>query len=241
MEQGGGQRQAGVGGHAGGGGVDDAVGLGQHRGQPVGGGTGGASGPEVPVQLGGEGGGPLGQRVDDGDLPGAQGERGVGDGRARAAGAELHDPLQRRVGQAPGEGRGEAGDVRVVTGGPAGVVEDDRVDRAERLGLRGERVQVLDDELLARVGDVQPVEAEVPGGAQQVAHGLGRHPEGVDVDQPVQVAQALPVGLPLVQGRAERRADAGADQSDEIRVLGHRGPPERLGSTPERPMYEPVR
>ena len=87
----------------------------------------------------------------------------------------------------------------------------------------GEGAQMPDDVLLARVGDVQAVEAQVPGGAQQVAHCCGRDAEGVDVDQPVHVAQTLPVGLPLVQCGAERRADAGTDQSDEIRVLGHRG------------------
>lgn len=143
------------------------------------------------------------------------------DGGAGAARAELHHALQRHVGQAAGEGGGEAGDVRVVADGPA-VLEDDGVDRAERLGLRIERVQVLDDVPLARVGDVEPVESEQPGRAQQLAHALGRYVDHVQVEEPVQTAQALQVGLPLVQRGAERRADAGADQPDEIRVLEHR-------------------
>ena len=68
----------------------------------------------------------------------------MGDGRARAARAELDDPLQRGVGQPRAKDGGEAGDVGVVPDGAA-VLEDDGVDRAERRGLRGERVEVLDD------------------------------------------------------------------------------------------------
>jgi hypothetical protein len=214
--------------------VDDAVGLREQPRLPVRGRGGGTAPAEGSVQGVGQGGGPFGQGVDDGDPLGAEGERGVRDGRARAAGAQLHDPLQRYVGQPAGEGRGETGDVRVVAD-RAAVLEDDGVDRAQRLGLWGECVQVLDDELLAGVRDVEPVETEVAGGPHQIAHRLGRHPERVDVDQPVQQAKALPVALPLVQRRAERRADAGTDQSDEIRVLGHTGLPS--GSL----MYELVR
>lgn len=143
------------------------------------------------------------------------------DGGPGAPGTELHDALQRSVPQPPRERRREPGHVRVVADRPSVGLEDHRVDRAERLGLRGERVQVLDDQLLAGVRDVQPVEAEVPRTPQQVPHGLGRHAQHVDVDQPVQVPEPLPAGLTFVQGRTERRADTGTDQTDEIRVLGH--------------------
>ncbi|CAM5743370.1 hypothetical protein SALBM311S_01811 [Streptomyces alboniger] len=69
-----------------------------------------------------------------------------------------------------------------------------------------------DDVLLARMRDVEPVEAQVSGRPQQIAHRLGADAQGVDVDDPVQVAQALTVCLPLVQRGAERLADAGADR-----------------------------
>lgn len=147
------------------------------------------------------------------------------DGRARAARAQLHDPLQGHVGQPAREGRGEAGDVGVVAGRSA-VLEDDGVDRAERLGLRGERVQVPDDQLLARVGDVQPVEAQVPGGPHQLSDRLGADTERVDVDEPVHIAQALPVGLPLVQRRAQRGPDAGCRSVRRDTSPWPRGPPE---------------
>lgn len=178
----------------------------------------------MPIQPGGKIGGTVGHRVDDGDMPGAQREHGMRDSRPRTARSQLHNPLQGDIGQPAGEGRREPGDIRVVPDRPA-TVEHDGVDRTERRGLRSELVEVLDDQLLAGVRDVQPVEAEVPCGAYEVAHRLRTDTEPVDVDQPVQTAQALPVGLPLVQRGTERRADAGSDEADEIRVLGHGGPP----------------
>lgn len=69
--------------------------------------------------------------------------------------------------------------------------------------------------------DVQAVETDGAGGPQQLPHILGPYTDLTDVEPPVQIAQALPVGLPLVQGGAERGADPFADQTDEIRVLGH--------------------
>ncbi len=76
---------------------------------------------------------------------------------------------------------------------------------------------MLDDELLARVRDVEPVEAQVAGGAAQFAHRLRAHTEHVDVDEPVHIPQSLPVGLTFVQGRTEGVPDTGTDQPDEIR------------------------
>lgn len=131
----------------------------------------------------------------------------MGDGRPRAARAELDDPFQRDVGQSAREGGRETGDVRVVSR-RAAVLEDDGVDRAECGGLRSEIVEMRDDELFAGVRDVQPVEADVACGPYEIADGLRRNAEGVDVDQPVQTAQPLPVGLPLVQGGAEGGADS---------------------------------
>ncbi len=70
-----------------------------------------------------------------------------------------------------------------------------------------------------------PSKPEVTGGPYEIAHRVRLDAQRVDVDQPVQIAQPLPVGLPLVQCGAQRRADAGADEPDEKRVLGHDGPP----------------
>lgn len=211
-------------GHTGGRGVHDAVGTGEQPGERVRCRGGGPAGAEVPAQGGGEPGGPVGQRVDDGDVTRAEGEHRVGDGGARAARAQLDDPLQGHVGQAAGEGRREAGDVRVVADRPA-VLEDHGVDRAEGRRLRGEVVEVADDELLAGVRDVQPVEADVACRADEIADRLGGDTERVEVDQPVQTAQSQPVGLAFVQHRAERGTDPRADQADEVRGLGHGGPP----------------
>lgn len=169
----------------------------------------------------------------------AEREHRMGDGRPRAARAELDDPFQGDIGQSAREGGREAGDVRVVPDRSA-VLEDDGVDRAEGRGLRGEFVEVRDDQLLAGVGDVQSVEADVACGAYEIAHGLRWNTQDVDVDQPVQAAQSLPVGLALVQCRAEGGPDSGADQADEIRGLGHGGPPEAWGrrQAGERPVTD---
>lgn len=210
-----------MGGHAGGCGVDEAVGAGEVLLDAVRGLGGRAARAEVPVQRRGQARGAFGHRVHDGEVAAAQGEHGVRDGRARAARAELHDAVERGVGQATGEGCRESGDVGVVADG-APALEDDGVDGAERLGLRGELVEVLDDELLAGVRDVQAVVAHGPGRPHQVADLVGGGPQGVDVDQPVEIAKALAVGLPLMERGAQRGADARTDQTDEAGVLRHR-------------------
>ena len=63
--------------------------------------------------------------------------------RARAAGAEQHDAVQRGARQPALEALGEPGGVGVVAD-RAAVAKHDRVDRAERLGLVGELVEVLE-------------------------------------------------------------------------------------------------
>ncbi len=95
-------------------------------------------------------------------LVGAQREQGVRDGDARSPGAEL-DHLAGRRSRQPGPDRGgEAGGVGVVAD-RAVLAEDDGVDGAEALGRRVEAVEVLDDQLLARVRDVERVEARAAG------------------------------------------------------------------------------
>ena len=70
-------------------------------------------------------------------------------------------------------------------------------------------------ELLAGVGDVQPVEAGQPGGRQQVADGVGAAGRARRGRAAGRGSGAQLVGLPLVQGGRQRRADAGADETDE--------------------------
>ena len=122
----------------------------------------------------------------------------------------------RDVGQAAGEVRLEPGPVGVVAD-RAAVGEDDGVDRAERLGVGRQLVEVLDHELLAGMGDVEAGEAERAARPRtSVADGLRGEPELADVDAPVDVAQAELVGLALVQRGAQRGADVGADEPDEV-------------------------
>ena len=78
-----------------------------------------------------------------------------------------------RARQAAAEALGEARPVGVVAD-HAAVVEHDRVDRAERLGLARERVEMRDRELLARVGDVDAAQAAVARLGEQLADRLGR-------------------------------------------------------------------
>jgi hypothetical protein len=73
-----------------------------------------------------------------------------------------------------------------------------------------------EDELLDRVGHVEPVVAGEPGGRHHLADRGGRHPQLVDVEDPVQVAETERVGLVFVQRRGQRGADTGADQANEI-------------------------
>ncbi len=117
---------------------------------------------EVPVQPGGKIRRPVRHRVHDGDVPlrPASARRGYPPPPPRRA--QLHDPLQRDIGQPAREGRREPGDV--VAPDRTTALEDDGVDRAEGRRLGSELVEVVDDQLLAGVRDVQPVEAEVPRG-----------------------------------------------------------------------------
>ena len=100
------ERQAGVGVHAGGRRVDEAVGAGEVVER--------AHADAVGSELGGAVARPVLVDVDDAQPPHAEPERGVGDGRAGAARAEHDDVVERHVRQAAREGLGEAGGVRVV-------------------------------------------------------------------------------------------------------------------------------
>ena len=81
-------------------------------------------------------------------------------------------------------------------------------------GVVGELVQQRDDRLLAGVGDVEAGKARALGGEQQVGQRLGAEAQRLQVDQLVDVAQALLGALLLVHRRGARGLDAGADQAD---------------------------
>ena len=171
---------------------------------------------EVLVEVVREGLGP--RRVDvEQDQPlDALGEQRVGHCRAGAARAHLHHALARRVGQAAPKALGEAQAVGVVADAPA-IAQHHGVHRADAARLGGEFVEQGDDRLLAGEGDVQPGEAEVAGGGEQELQVVRRLAQRVEIDQPVQIADALGVALALVQGRGPRRLDAGTDQAGENR------------------------
>ena len=161
-------------------------------------------------------------------------EQRVGDRRTGAAGADQQRPRQRGARQSAAEALGEAGAVRVVPD-RAPVAQHHRVDGAERGRLVGQLVEVLEHELLARMGDVEPVEAGLAGLLEQVADVGRRDAELVDVEHAVGVGEAEAGGLVLVQRRAQRGADAGADEPDQVGAGSERG------SVGTAIMYELVR
>ena len=144
--------------------------------------------------------------------------------RARRARARRRCRRRRRPAARPGRGRRraapsakdspEAGDVGVVPDGPA-VADQHGVERADRGHLGSDLVDQRHHRLLDRVGDVEPVEAELDRRREQVAQALAVDRAVGLVDDLVDVAQPLPLRLPLVQLRGQRRPDALADQPGE--------------------------
>ena len=131
--------------------------------------------------------------------------------------SQLHDAADRGPGQVVAYGGGEAGGVGVVADRRA-VLEHHRVDGAQPGGGLVQTVQVLDDQLLARVGDVEHVVPQDPGGAHEVADLGGGDPQGAEVDRAVQVAQPVRVRLPHVHRGGERPGDSGADETHQVGV-----------------------
>jgi hypothetical protein len=66
--------------------------------------------------------------------------------------------------------------------------------------------------------DVEPVVAGEPGGGEHVADRVRGQPELVEVQPSVEVAKPQQVRLALVQRRAQRGADARADEAHEVAV-----------------------
>lgn len=182
--------------HPGGGAVDDAFGPG-HRGRqvrpdldPV-----GAEDGSHPVsQLLG----PLGEEVVQDERVGSVVQQGVGDCGSRSPGPDLHDGAVADVGQLGLERSLETAPVGVVTDGPP-VPDRDGVDGAEGRGPVGELIQVGDDRLLERVGDVEPTTAQTLGPGEHVGQVSGGEPQFESVDDPVADRHTERSPLALVQ------------------------------------------
>jgi hypothetical protein len=197
-------------GHADRGGVDEPVG-GTHGGREVLSCLG-PTGPEMGGEPGGELIGPRSIEIEDRELRDPERERRMSHGGCGAACPELNHPVSPRVRHPSTEGLGKAVPVGVVADPPA-VFEHDRVDGAEGPGRFGQFGQERYDGLLAGVRDVEPVEAQVLGGRQDF--GQVPHPSSnpLQIDQAVDVRDALGRPFRFVQGGREGALNALADQA----------------------------
>ena len=153
-------------------------------------------------------------------MVGTEAQQGVAHRGTGAARADQHHVVGGRTGQALAEAERETRCVGVVSDCPRSV-EDDGVDGAEPGRDVVDLVEVLDDEALARMGDVKGVEAQCAGPVEHLADLCGRDACCVEVDRLVHVVEALRLGLGHVQRRGEGRADAGTDQPDQVGVMRH--------------------
>ncbi|GAP59435.1 hypothetical protein AHiyo1_27370 [Arthrobacter sp. Hiyo1] len=87
--------------------------------------------------------------------------------------------------------------------GKAAVLDQHGVHSAEPPCVLGNLVQERQHQLLARMRDVEAVVAKPGSSGQQIADGGAGQGELQQVDGPVQVAQPLDVGLPLMHGRRQ--------------------------------------
>ena len=127
----------------------------------------------------------------------------------------------------------EAGDVGVVADRRAVLADQHGVEGADRRHVAADLVDQRHHRLLDRMGDVEPVEAELDRRVEQLAEVVLREPFVGEVDGLVDVAKALPLRLPLVQLRGQRRLDALPEQADQDRARGRRavtGPASRAGT-----------
>ena len=83
------------------------------------------------------------------------------------------------------------------------VLDDHGVDGAQAFGVGGDLIEVLKHQLLARVRDVQPVEAHPVGALQQVADGVAGKAQLQEIDGAVQVAEALHVAFAFMHVGSE--------------------------------------
>src|SRR5436853_304969 len=81
-----------------------------------------------------------------------------------------------------------------------------------RAPLVGQRIEQRNHQLLARISDVQPVEAHDPRNADDVGERLHADTGLLEIDELIVHAQAMLARFFLVQRRGHRALDAGADQ-----------------------------
>ena len=141
----------------------------------------------------------------------------VRDRRARAAGAEQHDASSARVGQPAVEALARSPVASVLWPIARPSREHDGVDRAERRGVGGRaRRGASMHQLLARVRDVEPVEAGRGPRASSSPTASGASPSSSMSSSRYDVAQRR-ARRPRARAAAglSDGADAGADQADE--------------------------
>ena len=112
----------------------------------------------------------------------------------------LHHAPTGDVGQAPPKALGEAQAVGIVADALA-ILEYHGVHRPDATGFIRQLVKQRDDRLLGREGDVEAGKTHVLRGIEQARQGIEIQAELVQVDQPVEIAQALRIALAFVQGR----------------------------------------
>jgi hypothetical protein len=169
--------------------------------------------PEAPPQAFDQSVGPRAVGVEHMSVAGAEREDRVGHRGPRPASTHDDDALDRGVRKARREALLEPGPVGVMAHRPVGA-EDDSVHGSQRSGLRREAVEHGDDGLLARIGDVQALQPVGSSLLDDRADVLDTATELVEVVQVVAIVETEQPPFALVQGRAERTADARADQRD---------------------------
>ncbi len=137
--------------------------------------------------------------VVDGEVAGAELEKGVGGGGTGAAGTELDDVIERGIGEAVDKGLAEAEPVSVVAGAVA-VAKEDGVDSADGGGVGGDIREEGEDGLLRGVGDVEARELGELGEFEEGGEVGGKEAELVEVDELVMAAEAVGGGFSDVHG-----------------------------------------
>ena len=149
------------------------------------------------------------------------------DRHARAAGAEEERRGQVAAPASPRRKLSAKPQQSVLCPIAPAALEDDRVDRADRRGVRRQLVEVRDDALLERMRDVEAGEAVALQPRQHGAEAGVGEAQLVEVEKRIRVVEAEPRALRLVHPRRPRFLDAAAEQAGaEHRLrqrLGSRG------------------
>jgi hypothetical protein len=168
----------------------------------------------VRVEAGGQGRSARTFTIENAQRPGAEAQHRIGARRAGAAGANENYAFDVRLRQRAAKAPAPAGTVGVVAD-EAVTVAHDRIDRADGARLRGDIVEHRDDELLARISDVQACVAHYFGGAQELRKRFHAHAGSFEVDELVVHAQPVLAPLLLVQRGRQGALNARANQSEQ--------------------------